>query len=109
MAVRLVILLLTYLAASADSAVLIAGTINSGGDEGPKGRPFVIVWGGVLALVVGARWLSQAWAPLQSAMVIGALPFSVVMALMGVALIKGGGIRDSRRETLGVQSAHGEE
>ena len=42
MAVVVVILLLTYLVTSADSAVLIINTINSGGNEGPKGRRHII-------------------------------------------------------------------
>ena len=54
MAVVVVILLLTYLVTSADSAVLIINTVNSGGDEGPKGRPHIIFWGSALGLVVGA-------------------------------------------------------
>ncbi len=105
MAVLVVILLLTYLVTSADSAVLIVNTINSGGDEGPKGRPHIIFWGLALALVVGALLVIGGLGAIQTAMVIGALPFSVVMALMGVALIKGI-IRDSRREVAGVQSVH---
>ena len=40
---------------------------------------------------------------IQTAMVIGALPFSVVMVLMGISLIKGIW-RDSRREAAGVAS-----
>jgi choline/carnitine/betaine transport len=108
MAVIVVILLLTYLVTSADSAVLIVNTINSGGDEGPKGRPHIIFWGAALALVVGALLIIGGLGAIQTAMVIGALPFSLVMALMGVALIKGI-IRDSRREKLGVTSVHAAE
>ncbi|MCV6591919.1 MAG: BCCT family transporter [Silicimonas sp.] len=107
MAVIVVVLLLTYLVTSADSAVLIVNTINSGGDEGPKGRPHIIFWGVTLALVVGALLIIGGLGAIQTAMVIGALPFSVVMALMGVALIKGI-IRDSRREAAGVPSVHTE-
>ncbi|CAD0187272.1 Glycine betaine transporter OpuD [Ruegeria sp. THAF57] len=105
MAVLVVVLLLTYLVTSADSAVLIVNTINSGGDEGPKGRPHIIFWGSALALVVGALLIIGGLGAIQTAMVIGALPFSLVMALMGVALIKGI-IRDSQREKLGVTSVH---
>ena len=54
MAVVVMILLLTYLFTSADSAVLIINTINSSGDEGPKERPHIIFWGSALGLVVGA-------------------------------------------------------
>ena len=46
MAVMIVILLMTYLVTSADSAVLIVNTINAAGDEGPKARPHIIFWGG---------------------------------------------------------------
>lgn len=105
MAVIVVVLLLTYLVTSADSAVLIVNTINSGGDEGPKGRPHILFWGAALALVVGALLIIGGLGAIQTAMVIGALPFSLVMALMGIALIKGI-IRDSRREALGVQNVH---
>ena len=108
MAVIVVILLLTYLVTSADSAVLIVNTINSGGDEGPKGRPHIIFWGCALALVVGALLIIGGLGAIQTAMVIGALPFSAVMVLMGVALVKGI-LRDSRREALGVQSVHTED
>jgi len=105
MAVIVVILLLTYLVTSADSAVLIVNTINSGGDEGPKGRPHILFWGAALALVVGALLIIGGLGAIQTAMVIGALPFSLVMALMGFAVIKGIW-RDSIREKNGVESVH---
>ena len=53
MSVLVVILLLTYLVTSADSAVLIINTINSAGDEGPKARPHILFWGGACT---GRRW-----------------------------------------------------
>lgn len=108
MAVIVVVLLLTYLVTTADSAVLIVNTINSGGDEGPKGRPHIIFWGVALAMVVGALLVIGGLGAIQTAMVIGALPFSLVMALMGIALIKGI-LRDSRREANGVQNVHAAE
>jgi choline-glycine betaine transporter len=105
MAVIVVVLLLTYLVTSADSAVLIVNTINSGGDEGPKGRPHIIFWGAALAFVVGALLIVGGLKAVQTAMVIGALPFSFVMVLMGIALIKGI-MSDAKREKSGVQSIH---
>jgi len=105
MAVIVVILLLTYLVTSADSAVLIVNTINSGGDEGPKGRPHILFWGIALALVVGALLVIGGLGAIQTAMVIGALPFSFVMMLMGISVIKGIW-RDSIREKNGVESVH---
>lgn len=103
MAVLIVILLMTYLVTSADSAVLIVNTINAAGDEGPKARPHIIFWGVVLGLVVGALLIVGGLTAIQTAMVIGALPFSVVMVLMCVALIKAI-LRDSIRTQQGVQT-----
>ncbi|ABD54510.1 BCCT transporter [Jannaschia sp. CCS1] len=107
MSVIVVILLLTYLVTSADSAVLIINTINAAGDEGPKARPHIIFWGAALALVVGGLIIAGGLGAIQAAMVIGALPFSLVMVLMGLALIKAI-INDSRREKQGVATTHDE-
>jgi len=103
MAVIIVVLLMTFLVTSADSAVLIVNTINAAGDEGPKARPHIVFWGAALALVVGGLLISGGTGAIQTAMVIGALPFSIVMALMCIALIKAIW-NDSRREAAGVPS-----
>ena len=88
MAVLIVVLLMTYLVTSADSAVLIVNTINAAGDEGPKARPHILFWGVALGLVVAALLLVGGLKAIQTAMVIGALPFSVIMLLMCIALFK---------------------
>ena len=88
MSIIVVILLLTYLVTSADSAVLIINTINAAGDEGPKARPHIIFWGVALALVVGGLIVAGGLDAIKTAMVIGALPFSLVMVLMGVSLLR---------------------
>jgi len=103
MSVLIVVLLLTYLVTSADSAVLIINTINAAGDEGPKARPHILFWGAALALVVGGLIIAGGLGAIQTAMVIGALPFSLVMVLMGFALIKGIW-RDGQREKMGVMA-----
>lgn len=105
MSVIVVVLLLTYLVTSADSAVLIINTINAAGDEGPKARPHILFWGGALALVVGALIIAGGLGAIQTAMVIGALPFSVVMVLMGLALVKAIW-RDGRRLSHGLPTTH---
>jgi len=103
MAVLIVVLLMTFLVTSADSAVLIVNTINAAGDEGPKARPHILFWGGALALVVGGLLISGGTGAIQTAMVIGALPFSVVMALMALSLIKAI-YNDGRREAAGMET-----
>ena len=101
MSILVVVLLLTYLVTSADSAVLIINTINAAGDEGPKARPHILFWGVALALVVGGLIVAGGLDAIKTAMVIGALPFSVVMVVMGIALVKGIWY-DSMREKRGM-------
>jgi len=101
MAVMIVVLLMTFLVTSADSAVLIVNTINAAGDEGPKARPHILFWGAALALVVGGLLISGGTGAIQTAMVIGALPFSIVMVLMCISLIKAI-YNDGRREAAGI-------
>jgi choline/carnitine/betaine transport len=101
MTLLIVVLLLTFLVTSADSAVLIVNTINAAGDEGPKSRPHILFWGAALAFVVAGLLISGGTSAIQTAMVIGALPFSVVMALMAIALLKAI-YNDTRREKAGV-------
>lgn len=103
MAVLIVVLLMTYLVTSVDSAILIVNTINAAGDEGPKARPHIIFWGIALGGVVAALLLVGGLDAIKTAMVIGALPFSMVMLLMCLALIKAI-YRDGLREKAGIPS-----
>ena len=101
MALLIVVLLMTFLVTSADSAVLIVNTINAAGDEGPKARPHILFWGAALGLVVAGLLISGGTSAIQTAMVIGALPFSVVMVLMCISLVKAIW-NDGRREAAGI-------
>nr|WP_319949150.1 BCCT family transporter [uncultured Shimia sp.] len=92
--VMCVVLIMTFLVTSADSGILVMNTIMSGGeqDTGIKHR---IVWGVVLTLVIGTLLIAgktnggaDPMEALKSAMIIGALPFTMVMGLMCVALTK---------------------
>jgi len=108
MAIIVVVLLLTYLVTTADSAILIVNTINAAGAEKPSGRPHIIFWGVALSLVVGGLLIAGGVGAIQSAMVIGALPFSLVMVLMCISLIKAI-VRDGMRARNGVQAIHAAE
>jgi choline-glycine betaine transporter len=92
--VMCVVLILTFLVTSADSGILVMNTIMSGGEQrtGIKHR---IVWGVILTLVIGALLIAgrtgdgaDPMLALQNAMIIGALPFTMVMGLMCIALGK---------------------
>ncbi len=101
--VMCVVLILTFLVTSADSGILVMNTIMSGGEQetGVKHR---IVWGVILTLVIGTLLVAgktnsgaDPMEALKSAMIIGALPFTMVMGLMCASLIKAlyrDGLRD---------------
>ncbi|GAA6193322.1 BCCT family transporter [Phaeobacter sp. NW0010-22] len=89
-----VVLIMTFLVTSADSGILVMNTIMSGGEQhtGIKHR---IVWGLILTAVIAtllvAGKANDAGDPmeaLKSAMIIGALPFTMVMGLMCISLTK---------------------
>ncbi len=103
MSVFVVVLLITYLVTSADSAILIINTINSGGDEGPKTRAHIAIWGVAITVVIAGLLLAGGLGAVQTAMIIGALPFSVVIALLAVAMIKAL-IRDGMRARQGTSA-----
>ncbi|MCM8556603.1 BCCT family transporter [Sphingomicrobium sediminis] len=84
----IVILLMTYLITSADSAILIVNTINGAGDNDGQRRLHIVFWGAALAFVVGSMLILGGIDAIRITMIIGALPFSVVVALMGVAIVK---------------------
>ncbi|MGC3937685.1 BCCT family transporter [Roseobacter sp. EG26] len=97
-----VVLIMTFLVTSADSGILVMNTIMSGGAEetGVKHR---IIWGVILTLVIGTLLLAGGGglSALQNAMIIGALPFTMVMVLMVISLIKAL-FNDGRREKAGI-------
>jgi choline-glycine betaine transporter len=101
--VMCVVLIMTFLVTSADSGILVMNTIMSGGEEDTDVK-HRIVWGVILTLVIGTLLVagkngsgSDPMEALKSAMIIGALPFTMVMGLMCIALIKAlyrDGLRD---------------
>jgi choline-glycine betaine transporter len=98
LSVLIVILLLTYLVTSADSAVLVVNTISAGGSQTAATKHHIIMWGLILTAVIAALLLAGGLNAIQSAMIIGAIPFSFMMILMGISLIKAL-IRDDMRQS----------
>ena len=81
-----VVLLITYLVTSADSAVLVINTIVSGGaPDGVRPR-HIVLWSVLLGLVIITLLFAGGMDALRSVMIIGALPFSAVMFFMLCAL-----------------------
>ncbi|RIV90341.1 BCCT family transporter [Aurantiacibacter xanthus] len=83
-----VILLMTYLITSTDSAILIVNTINGAGETDGQRRRHILFWGFALAVMVGSMLIIGGIDAIRTTMIIGALPFSLVVALMGVAIVK---------------------
>ncbi|WP_371224127.1 BCCT family transporter [Roseovarius sp. 2305UL8-3] len=98
-----VVLIMTFLVTSADSGILVMNTIMSGGSQ-ETGIKHRIIWGLILTAVIGtliiAAGENNPMDALRNAMIIGALPFTMVMGLMCVALAKAL-YRDGKREKLG--------
>ncbi|CUH99967.1 MULTISPECIES: BCCT family transporter [Leisingera] len=98
-----VVLIMTFLVTSADSGILVMNTIMSGGDQN-IGNKHKIVWGLILTAVIGTLLFAgkqnggaDPMEALKSAMIIGALPFTMVMGLMCISLAKAL-FRDGQRE-----------
>ncbi|GAB5348460.1 BCCT family transporter [Alteriqipengyuania sp. 357] len=107
MAGLVVILLMTYLITSADSAILIINTINGAGEDDSDRRRHILFWGGALGLVVASMLILGGIDALQTTMILGALPFSLVVVLMALSLVKAV-VFDIRRKRYGV-ATHSEE
>lgn len=84
----IVILLMTFLVTSADSGILIINTLASGGNQEQRSPKHVIIWGVIFSTLIGVLLAAGGMDALRSVMIIGALPFSIVMALMAVSLFK---------------------
>ncbi len=101
-----VVLIMTFLVTSADSGILVMNTIMSGGEQ-ETGIKHRIIWGLILTAVIGALIIAgnsgaeaNPFGALQNAMIIGALPFTIVMVFMMISLTKAL-YRDSVRAKLG--------
>ena len=83
----LVVLIATYLITSANAGTLVINTILSGGDPEPP-TFHRILWGAVLGLLTAVLLLAGGLETLQTAVIMAALPFSVVIMLMIAGLLK---------------------
>lgn len=102
-----VVLIMTFLVTSADSGILVMNTIMSGGEQ-ETGIKHRIIWGIIMTLVIGSLIIAgnsgaaaNPFDALQDAMIIGALPFTIVMVLMAISLAKAL-FNDGRREKSGM-------
>ncbi|UTM46092.1 BCCT family transporter [Glutamicibacter mysorens] len=82
-----VILVVLFFITGADSNTYVLGTLTSGGNMYPK-RPVLVVWGlltGVCAIVL---LLVGGLEALQQAAILSAVPFTAIVTLLGMSLMK---------------------
>ncbi len=82
------LLIASFFITSADSATYVLGLQSGGGRKEPS-NPVKLTWGVMQSLIAVALLLSGGLAGLQSASVVAALPFSVIMIGMCFSLFKG--------------------
>ncbi|MFF5443906.1 BCCT family transporter [Streptomyces sp. NPDC012888] len=81
------ILVMTYFVTSADSASLVMGSLTSRGSLHPP-TWLVVTWGVLMAAVAAVLLVAGGLKSLQTATILVALPFAVVMLVLCWALLK---------------------
>ncbi|PZD95437.1 glycine/betaine ABC transporter permease [Paenibacillus sambharensis] len=81
------LLILTFFITSADSATFVLGMMSSEGDPNPPNR-IKLTWGILQSSIAAVLLLSGGLGGLQTASIVAALPFAVIMVLMCVSLTK---------------------
>ncbi|WP_296943190.1 BCCT family transporter [uncultured Massilia sp.] len=100
MSVVATLLVLVFFVTSGDSAVLVLGMMSTGGNPNPSAR-VKLVWGTLVAGIAISLLLAGGLKAVQTATILFALPFALVIVLMVVALwraLREDWIAESRRE-----------
>lgn len=87
MSILSILLILTFLVTSADSATYILSSMTTKGSLNPP-MTAKIVWGTLMAAIAGVLLYSGGLGALQTASLIAALPFTVILLLLIIAVVK---------------------
>ena len=82
-----IVLIGVFFITSADSGTFVLGMLSANGIQNPSNR-IKIIWGLLLTTISLVLLYSGGLQALQNMMIIAALPFSVIMILMTVSLLK---------------------
>jgi glycine betaine transporter len=85
MSVVATLLVLVFFVTSGDSAVLVLGMMSTGGNPNPPARVKVL-WGVLVAGIAVSMLLAGGLPGLQTATIVFALPFALVIVLMVISL-----------------------
>jgi len=83
-----ILLIFTFLVTSADSATYILAGMASGGDPDLR-QSLKLFWGAMMSLVAAVLLAAGGLASLQTASLVAALPFTLLLILMMIALTRG--------------------
>ncbi|WP_312889000.1 BCCT family transporter [Desertibacillus haloalkaliphilus] len=87
MSVLGLVLIIIFFITSADSATYVLGSLTSHGSLEPT-MLVKVIWGGLIAGIAGLLLVSGGLEGLQTASILAALPFTVVMLVMMVSMFK---------------------
>lgn len=79
------VLVLVFFVTSGDSAVLVLGMMSTGGHPNPPTR-IKVIWGALVAGIAVSLLLAGGLQAVQTATIVFALPFTIVIVLMVIAL-----------------------
>ena len=88
----LVVLLVTYLATSIDSALVVIKTLTNqdvsskSSSKSSSSQGAILVWAVMLAIVMGVMVLSSGFYSVRAVMVVAAVPISVMITLLAVSV-----------------------
>ncbi|MCX6363140.1 MAG: BCCT family transporter [Actinobacteria bacterium] len=77
----------TFSVVSADSCTIVMGMLSSGGSEDPKTAP-KLLWGVAMAVSAGVLHAMSGLAALQTASIVAALAFTVIMLCLAYATVR---------------------
>ena len=82
-----IVLIVVFFITSADSGTFVLAMMTTNGSLNPSNR-LKVIWGILLAAMALVLLYSGGLQALQNTMIIAALPFSIIMGLMAVSLLK---------------------
>ncbi|MGM0875839.1 MAG: BCCT family transporter [Bacillota bacterium] len=87
LSVIMIVLIVIFLVTSADSAVFVLGMMSSDGILNPSNMVKVI-WGVLMAAITAVLIISSGLKGLQTASLVSALPFTIILIFISISLFK---------------------
>jgi choline-glycine betaine transporter len=87
LSVIMIVLIVIFLVTSADSAVFVLGMMSSNGNLNPS-TMVKVIWGVLMAAITAVLIVSSGLRGLQTASLVTALPFTIILILISISLLK---------------------